>query len=108
MEQLQSSGIEKRKVERFDIALPAQLIVSGNDVNSSLDMETINICEGGAFFNTNQALPIGTYVDINLRLPFNKKRGTQLKLKGSVIRIEESGMAVRFDKKCEYSICGNA
>ena len=97
--------IEKRKMERFSLELPARLTWTGKDKkHESLEQLTSNICAGGAFFKTQKPLPIGTDVKINIILPLDKFKNAKLKrsyinVSGSVIRIGQQGMAICFDKK---------
>ena len=97
--------IEKRKMERFSLELPARFTWTGKDKkHESLEQLTSNICAGGAFFKTQKPLPIGTDVKINIILPLDKFKNAKLKrsyinVSGSVIRIDQQGMAICFDKK---------
>ncbi len=95
----------KRKLERFHLELPARIFLNGGgEVTKSLDAITSDISAGGAFFHTESPLPVGTemYVDLVLPLDELKKiegKRANIKVKGSVVRIGESGMAIIFDKK---------
>ena len=97
--------IEKRKMERFSLELPARFTWTGKDKkHESLEQLTSNICAGGAFFKTQKPLPIETDVKINIILPLDKFKNAKLKrsyinVSGSVIRIDQQGMAICFDKK---------
>jgi hypothetical protein len=69
---------------------------------------TANVSSGGAFFDTNTPLSIGTKVDIDIFLSINKLekldvQRSRIGVTGSVIRTEVSGMAVVFDKKFHIS-----
>jgi hypothetical protein len=97
--------IEKRKMERFSLKLPAKLAWTGKDNKPEhLEQVTSNICAGGAFFETQKPLSVGTDVKINIILPLEKFKNLKLKrshirVSGSVIRTDQQGMAVCFDKK---------
>ncbi|MBW2091412.1 MAG: hypothetical protein JRI34_04710, partial [Deltaproteobacteria bacterium] len=60
---------EARRLERFDLELPAKLEVLEYDEdkeNRTLNLLTRNICSGGAYFYTEQPLSVGTNVKIDL------------------------------------------
>ena len=101
--------IEKRKMERFSLELPARLTWSGKDKrHESMEQLTSNICAGGAFFKTQKPLLIGTDLKIIITLPLKKYKNIKSKISyirvsGSVIRMDQQGMAIRFDKKYKIS-----
>jgi len=100
--------IEKRKMERFALNLPALLSIKDESGNTrAFEFMIRDICAGGAFFKTDYPLSVGTDVKMDLIIPLDKfKSGknnrTCIDVSGSVIRKESQGMAVCFDKK--YSI----
>ena len=67
-----------------------------------INLITSNACSGGAFFDTDQPLPEGTDVKIELVLSIDKLKkikGKQafIKVAGQVIRLEQKGMAICFE-----------
>jgi len=102
-------GLDKRKMERFSLALPAWLSVTDQpEKQTSSECMTDNICAGGAYFKTEKPFPIGTNVRIDMILPVDKLsnfKGTKSRIdvSGSVIRIDKNGMALRFDKRYNIS-----
>jgi DNA-binding NarL/FixJ family response regulator len=96
---------EKRTMERFHLELPTELSVIGKDGEQKLhELWTNNICAGGAFFETNRSLPVGTVLKMDLVLSLvelKKLEGkkTHIKISGVVIRSYPEGMAVRFQDK---------
>jgi len=99
---------EKRKLERFDLKIPAkikQADLSQNDRGEEVpDLTTSDVSSGGAFFHTTKPLPKGTDVKIELILPLDKLKElsddilhAQIKVSGTVIRTESGGMAISFD-----------
>ncbi len=96
---------EHRRLERFGLGLPSQVQVSEEtEGDGVMAMETRNVCAGGAFFKTDQVLDEGTEVAIDLVLPLDelKKldgRRTLVKVSGVVIRTEDEGMAVQFNRR---------
>lgn len=97
--------IEKREMERFHLELPALLSMMDESGNQqALEFMISNICAGGAFFKTHEPLPLNTDVKMDLILPLDNAKKIEGKksrvdISGSVIRINEFGMAVCFDKK---------
>ena len=105
---------ERRKLERFTLKLPAKIetVISGQG-KRIFDLQTSNICAGGAFFPTTQPIAEGTRVKIDLFLSIDKlkaildklKLGGQaphIRVKGTVVRSESAGMAVCFNE--DYQI----
>ncbi len=99
---------EKRKLERFDLKIPAkikQADLSQNDRGEEVpDLTTNDVSSGGAFFHTTKPLPTGTEVKIELILPLDKLKELSedilhalIKVSGTVIRTESGGMASSFD-----------
>ena len=101
--------IERRKMERFVLELPAMLsVVDKSGQPMALEVVTNNICAGGAFFLTDTHMSAGTDVkmDIILSLKVNDKieeKKTRIDIAGRVIRTDEHGVAVCFDKKYNIS-----
>ena len=99
------AGVERRNMERFDLELSALLSMVDESGNQrAFEAITSNICSGGAFFKTDNPLPVGTDVKINLILPLEKfktgqRNRSRIDGSGSVIRTDQQGMAVCFDKR---------
>ena len=97
--------VEKRKMDRFSLELRALLSINDEkEKQRSIEVMTGDICSGGAFFRTNMPFSVGTNVKMDLILPsdkFKKLGGkrSRINVSGSVIRTNELGMAVCFDKK---------
>lgn len=104
---------ERRKLERFILKLPAkiEMAISGQG-KRIFDLQTSNICAGGAFFPTTQPIAEGTRVKIDLFLSIDKlkaildklKLGDQahIRVKGTVVRSESAGIGVCFNE--DYQI----
>ena len=108
---------DQRKLERFDLRVPATIeVVAGhqNPQKEIMYVMTENICADGGFFNTtNTRLPKGTQVRIGLVLKFQRLRElkgarARMKASGSVLRSESTGIAIRFDKSCKIIPLNNA
>ena len=94
---------ERRRLERFDLRLPAKIKVVGlNHGRETLDLMTKDICAGGAFFHAPDPLPKGTQVKIDLILNRGLENGADrlahVKLGGAVLRSDTTEMAICFDK----------
>ena len=98
---------ERRKLERFDLRVPAKIEVVGQDHGTkTLNLFTKNMCAGGAFFNSTKSLPQNTQVAVELVLDFRGLKNpvskwTKIKVSGSVLRSERVGMAIHFDELYE-------
>ncbi|NVM24419.1 MAG: PilZ domain-containing protein [Desulfobacterales bacterium] len=105
---------EKRRLERFDLELPATIeLLTPDQEKRLLNLLTTNICSGGAYFHTTEPLPKGTQVKIDLVLPLEKLRKLKeeykqayIKVTGTVLRSESEGMAICFDE--DYQLVGSA
>ena len=101
---------EKRKYERFDLSLPAEIevIKQGQESKKTrLSLLTRDISSGGAFFHTLRPLPKGTAVKLNLVLGMAKVRKVKTNLAhllavGMVLRTEAEGMAIQFAKDYRF------
>jgi hypothetical protein len=86
--------VERRKLERFDLRLPAKIDELEGEKGRQHNLLTKNICAGGAFLEANkQPLTENSRVSIDLVVP----TGIQIKVTGVVLRSEPTGTAVRFD-----------
>ena len=97
---------ERRKLGRFRLEIPAKIEMVGSEWGKTRrDLRTSNISSGGAFFHTEQPLPEGSPVKIDLILPLEKLEGLKndhkqayIKVTGKVLRSESKGMAISFDQ----------
>jgi len=95
---------ERRRLERFELQVPAKIeVLSSPDTASLLELLTKDICAGGAYFPTKTALAAGTKVKMDILLPVrnvsapgDNTRGL-IKVNGTVIRSGPAGMAIGFD-----------
>ncbi len=100
---------EKRKVERFQLRLETIVGLQGTAPDNKLPMLfSHDISSEGVFLLTDNPLSLNTMVNIGLFLPqvlFNKKKGrkTMISTTGKVVRTNENGMAVSFDRPCQIS-----
>jgi hypothetical protein len=94
---------ENRSIERFDLNLKAFVSVSESaDKSGSLAMLTRDISSNGAYLLTENPLPVGTKVKVDMVLSLDKlkKLGGKalIKTSGQVLRTELEGMAIGFDR----------
>ena len=97
--------VEKRKLERFNMEIPATISVTCADAPKKLDMTTRDISSGGAYFRTNESLPVGTKMKINFFLPLKTIKTLPdhyerviVNVTGKILRIEPDGIGVCFDE----------
>ncbi len=96
------SSENQRRMARFDLELPSEISLS--DGHRIMELETTDICAGGAYFKTDRILPEGTEVNLQLVIPLDdlkklKGKRTLVQVSGVVIRTGDGGMAIRFDKR---------
>jgi hypothetical protein len=96
--------IEKRRVRRFDLKLKACVRAAADAAEpaEAFELTTRDISTGGAFLYTSTPLTVGTAVDVHLILAPEREKSQGMKkawvqVSGSVLRIDEDGMAVCFD-----------
>jgi len=96
-------------MDRFSLELRARISAVDNNGNPrSFEVATRDICAAGAFLQTDQPLPVGTDIEMNLVLPLAhlpkiENKRSRIDVSGAVIRTESEGMAVCFDKKYQIS-----
>ena len=71
-----------------------------------LDLTTKDVSSGGAYLYTDQPLPEGATVKIELLISLGmiqklagEKGRAKIKVKGKVIRVDEDGAAIRFESR---------
>jgi len=97
---------ERRKFERFDLRLSAQVKVnSGREVSSEvMDYLTRDVCAGGAYLEGVGNLPEGTSLSLDLVLKLERLKNIEneqalIQVRGKVVRLDEgTGIAVCFEK----------
>jgi len=102
---------EKRKVERFNLHIKTILNVQDEAImDKARILFTRDISCAGVFLTTSNPLPIDTRVDLDLLLNQNKldsesqkEERINISTSGKVVRTNEQGMAVEFDKLYKVS-----
>ncbi|QTA78790.1 PilZ domain-containing protein [Desulfonema limicola] len=98
---------QKRTLERYNLELLSLVsIPKENGEQNFYNFQTGNISSGGAFFYTKHALPLGTEVNVEVIIPLNEIKKmdadkTLIRVSGKVVRNENEGMAVSFNKNYE-------
>jgi c-di-GMP-binding flagellar brake protein YcgR len=98
---------DRRHLERFDLSVPARLVVHNSRRNKEVyETNTCNISAGGAFFKTEHFLSEGTKVELDFIIPVEKlgvAKGVSsfVKISGRVLRSDSKGIAICFDKNYE-------
>jgi hypothetical protein len=97
------TGLNKRKQERFDLELPAILKLAEEE-SEQIEVITKDVCSGGALFHTDQPIDIGTEVSVELAMPIAQLKQVKadrvlIRVAGAVIRTDQNGIAVCFEKK---------
>lgn len=97
---------ENRKMKRFKIAIPALIEEFNGGSSDEISLVSRDISAHGAFFLSPLSFPVGTGVKVKLFLlqgAATDRPGfrAEVNLRGSVIRIDEEGVAVQFEKKYE-------
>jgi len=102
--------LEKRKVERFDLRIETMLQVQDDAIlETSQKLVSRDISSGGVYLTTERPLPVGTRVDLDFLLIMNelngrlKDKSVNISTSGKVIRTDEQGFAVEFDKHHKVS-----
>lgn len=100
--------IEKRQVERFDLKLEAYVVRSDDALKAeSHRLTTRDVSMNGAYLLTQQPLPLGTKVKVDVILSMEgakqqKIRKALIKAFGEVVRTDGEGMAIGFDENSKF------
>jgi hypothetical protein len=96
---------ERRRLERFKLSAPARLVVQNDGgAKEQLDLTTKDVSSGGAFLYSRQPLAEGASVRMEFLVSLGmlqklagERQAAKIKVKGRVVRVDEDGIAVRFD-----------
>ena len=101
---------EKRRVERFELHIETLCKVHDEGIGDETHMLlTNNISSEGAFLRTTNPLPVGTNIDLNFLLSQEElsndtdDQKINIWTSGKVVRTDEMGMAVEFEKLYKVS-----
>lgn len=93
------SSFDNRKIERFELEIPAFLKLKDGKNNGAVEHRTKNISSKGAFLYMDEPISVGADVNVDLILPNNSK----IKVEGTVVRSDKRGIAVCFDANYQIS-----
>jgi hypothetical protein len=107
---------ERRKIERFELQADTRIeVVTGDGGTNTFATTTKDISCDGAYVTTSRPLPEGAAVKLEMLLSLDmlqrivgQKGNAKVKVKGKVIRSENGGMAIQFDKKYKIQACSNS
>jgi hypothetical protein len=95
---------EKRRIERYELAAPARIVLEGATEPTVIDLYTKDISAGGAYFRTDQQVPEGAHVKLEVTITVGRLKELtgvdstfRLKVNGIVVRSADGGIAIRFD-----------
>jgi hypothetical protein len=94
----------RRRLERFTLKIPVKVEVLKSGKKQIFNLVTNNISADGAYFHMLNPLSENTTVQLSLTISsdrLKKLTGSKslIKLKGTVIRSEPTGIAVRFAER---------
>lgn len=97
---------EKRSLERYCLTVPVKIELADNPDNSGLEATTKDVSSGGTFLTLERELEVGQKVRLKLYLSINKLQEffemdnqVRIDVSGEVIRKEQNGVGIQFDKK---------
>jgi type IV pilus assembly protein PilZ len=97
---------DRRAFPRVDVALHLHIVFK--DLDELVESYSKNLSEGGIFVKTDNPLPVGSVVKLQISLVHQSL--TYLEAKGEVVHVvdkprkgQEKGMGIRFVKMCEES-----
>ena len=102
---------EKRKIQRIEMQTPARMEGVGKGGKKiSLQAETKDISSHGAFFITEDRIEKTVNLDIELIVSMEKlqellgkKQQITIRIRGTVIRNDQDGIAVSFGRKYQIT-----
>lgn len=83
--------MDKRHYERVETRVEARVTHDGRCISGKMTNLSIN----GMFFETIEKIPLRTIVDLEIALPQSAPKAL-FKLRGRVVRVEDSGIAIHF------------
>ena len=106
--------LERRKLERFQFATPTRVLAgSPSDARTEYDLTIRDLSSDGAFLYSTHILPKGTTVKMEfvlalepLRKLTTEKGRARVRVRGTVIRSEARGIAIRFSGNYKITALG--
>lgn len=100
---------EKRKVKRFNLHIESMVCIDDPERGKkAVLLRSRNISSDGVFLTTGEPLPLGSKINLGILLPqmFELERNGEkfmINASGRVVRTNEQGMAIHFDKNHRIS-----
>ncbi len=95
---------DRRQLQRYQMKIPALIVATLPDRETTVELFTRDVCSGGAFFPTDSPLPAGANVRITLSWDAHEYSAkVNMTTDGRVIRSEGAGMAVAFSPRYQMS-----
>ncbi len=92
---MQENSDEERR-QKLRVDFKTQIVLRIGDSEVHLDGDSRDLSLSGIFINTNEDAQAGTKCDVEVRLT-GMAQPLNLKMKGSIIRKETSGIAITFE-----------
>jgi hypothetical protein len=98
---------ERRRLERFDLAAPARVLVESDAGDKAhLSLTTKDVSSAGAYLYCPLPLAEGDRVKMELLISLEKlsrldgeKGSAKIRVRGTIIRVDTDGVAIRFESK---------
>jgi hypothetical protein len=110
-QKLSVHSTDNRRMDRVNLELDTWLVVNEGDTEKHFkNVKTRNISIKGLFLESETVFKEGTTVDMNLFFPINdavtiKHDKIIIKASGEVVRSENGGMGIKFDKNLSILPC---
>jgi hypothetical protein len=106
---------ERRRLERFDLTAPARLVVeSDGGRKAQLDLTTKDVSSAGAYLYCPEPLLKGANVRMELLICLDRLRKlagengrAKIRVRGTIIRVDTDGVAIRFANKYKITALEN-
>ena len=97
---------DRRRFERFEIALPARMVTVSSGKKHVFEFKTRNISATGAFIDTDSPFSEGTRFKIDLTVSIERIKAltgamSLIECEGCVVRATPTGIAICFDTDCQ-------
>ena len=95
---------DRRQLQRYQMRIPATIVAALDSRQTTVELQTRDICSGGAFFPTDRPLPTGSNVRITLCWELHEyPTRVRMTTEGTVVRSEGEGMAVAFSPRYQMA-----
>ncbi len=106
---------ERRKLERFELQTQARVLLeTGSDEKGEYELLTRDLSSSGAFLFSSTHIPEGAKIRMEfsftldvLRKMVGDRGRARVRVRGRVIRADQSGIAVRFESRYKITALEN-